>query len=123
VPGDPFGMVGPIEFYTDALSYHSQWYPSEVAPVQAARRTDAQLDRRVASERTRLPSPSTDSGPRFQASWKATLAENELDAVAMLVSLADPPARSNPQLASPRDQPRELEAAHVPVQLPRLFRS
>ncbi|MCW2969491.1 MAG: amidase, partial [Solirubrobacterales bacterium] len=41
----------------------------------------------------------------LQASWKATLAENELDAVALLVSLADPPARANPEVASPVTNP------------------
>lgn len=104
VPGDPFGTVGPIEFYTDALSYHSQWYPSEVAlykPPAAQMLSLIDASHLSALEYLALHRKRA----ALQASWKATLAENELDAVAMLVSLADPPARSNPELASPATNP------------------
>jgi Asp-tRNA(Asn)/Glu-tRNA(Gln) amidotransferase A subunit family amidase len=37
----------------------------------------------------------------YQAAWKATLAEQRLDAVALPVSLADPPDRAAPTLLSP----------------------
>ena len=104
VPGDPFGALGPIEFYTDALSYHSQWYPSEVA-----------LYKLPAAQMLGLIEASHLSALNYlalhrqraalQASWKATLAENKLDAAALLVSLADPPTRSNPELASPVTNP------------------
>jgi aspartyl-tRNA(Asn)/glutamyl-tRNA(Gln) amidotransferase subunit A len=100
VPGDPFGTLGPIEFYTDALSYHSQWYPSEVAlykPPAAQMLSLIEASHLSALDYLALHRERA----ALQASWKATLAENELDAVALLVSLADPPARSNPEVASP----------------------
>jgi aspartyl-tRNA(Asn)/glutamyl-tRNA(Gln) amidotransferase subunit A len=104
VPGDPFGTVGPIEFYTDALAYHSQWYPSKVAlynPPAAQMLSLIEASHLSALEYLALHRQRA----ALQASWKATLAENQLDAVAMLVSLADPPARSNPELASPVTNP------------------
>jgi aspartyl-tRNA(Asn)/glutamyl-tRNA(Gln) amidotransferase subunit A len=104
VPGDPFGSLGPIEFYTDALSYHSQWYPNEAAlykPPAAQMLSLIAASHLSALEYLALHRQRA----ALQASWKATLAENKLDAVAMLVSLADPPARENPELASPATNP------------------
>ncbi len=104
VPSDPFGTLGPIEFYTDALSYHTQWYPKEVAlynPPAAQMLSLIEASHLSALEYLALHRQRA----ALQASWKATLAENKLDAVAMLVSLADPPARSNPALASPATNP------------------
>jgi aspartyl-tRNA(Asn)/glutamyl-tRNA(Gln) amidotransferase subunit A len=104
VPGDPFGTLGPIEFYTDALSYHSQWYPSEVALYKPpAAQMLSLIDAAHLSALKYLELHRQRAA--LQASWKATLAENELDAVALLVSLADPPARADPELASPVSNP------------------
>jgi len=104
VPADPFGTLGPIEFYTDALSYHSQWWPQEAnlyKPPAAQMLTLIEALKLSALDYLSLHRQRA----VLQAQWKATLSDNRLDAVAMLVSLADPPARDDPELASPVSNP------------------
>jgi aspartyl-tRNA(Asn)/glutamyl-tRNA(Gln) amidotransferase subunit A len=50
----------------------------------------------------------------YQAAWKATMAEHDLNAVALLVSLADPPARANPALQSPATNPENAKLLTFP---------
>lgn len=104
VPPDPFGTLGPIQFYTDALSYHQDWYPSK---ADLYKPPAAQMLSLI--EGLHLSALDYLSLHRqraaYQAMWKATLAEHELDAVVMLVSLADPPARANPEVSSPASNP------------------
>ncbi|HUE29110.1 MAG TPA: amidase, partial [Solirubrobacteraceae bacterium] len=100
VPADPFGTLGPLQFYTDALSYHRHWYPSQASsykPPAAQMLSLIQSLNLGALEYLSLHRQRA----AYQATWKATLADNRLDAVAMPVSLADPPARQDPTLQSP----------------------
>jgi aspartyl-tRNA(Asn)/glutamyl-tRNA(Gln) amidotransferase subunit A len=104
VPGDPFGTLGPIQFYVDALSYHRHWYPSRSGSYKppAAQMLDLiQAQNLSALEYLSLHRQRA----AFQATWKATFADNRLDAVAMLVSLGDPPSRSDPEVQSPVTNP------------------
>jgi hypothetical protein len=50
----------------------------------------------------------------YQSAWKAALAEYRLDAVAFLVSLGDPPQRSNPALQSPASNPENAKLLTFP---------
>jgi aspartyl-tRNA(Asn)/glutamyl-tRNA(Gln) amidotransferase subunit A len=108
VPPDPFGTLGPIEFYTDALSYHSQWFPArinEYKPPAAQMLTLIKSRNLTALEYLSLYRQRA----ALQADWKATFADNRLDAVVLLVSRADPPARANPELGSPVTNPENSE--------------
>jgi aspartyl-tRNA(Asn)/glutamyl-tRNA(Gln) amidotransferase subunit A len=108
VPTDPFGTLGPIEFYTDALSYHSQWYPARIDEYKPP--AAQMLDLIKSLNLTALDYLSLHRQRAvLQADWKATFAENRLDAVVLLVSNADPPARANPELASPVSNPENSE--------------
>jgi aspartyl-tRNA(Asn)/glutamyl-tRNA(Gln) amidotransferase subunit A len=104
VPPDPFGTLGPIRFYTDALSYHGQWYPQDVALYKPPA---AQMLSLIESMKLSALDYLSLHRQRaaLQADWKANLADNRLDAVVLLVSLSDPPARDNPELASPVTNP------------------
>jgi aspartyl-tRNA(Asn)/glutamyl-tRNA(Gln) amidotransferase subunit A len=104
VPPDPFGTIGPIEFYTDALSYHRQWYPARGTSYKLP--AAQMLSLIEARNLTALEYLSLHrQRAAFQAEWKATFANNRLDAVATLVSLADPPPRSDPTILSPVTNP------------------
>jgi aspartyl-tRNA(Asn)/glutamyl-tRNA(Gln) amidotransferase subunit A len=109
MPPNPFDPnQGPLQFYTDALSYHRHWYPSRssdyktpaaqmLSLIQGENLTALEY---LALHRTRAA---------FQSDWKAALAEHRLDAVAFLVSLGDPPARSNPAVQSPASNPENAK--------------
>jgi aspartyl-tRNA(Asn)/glutamyl-tRNA(Gln) amidotransferase subunit A len=104
VPEDPFGTLGPIQFYIDALSYHRHWYPSEASsykPPAAQMLSLIQAQNLSALDYLSLHRQRA----ALQATWKATFAENRLDAVVMPVSLADPPARADPHVQSPVTNP------------------
>ncbi len=104
VPPDPFGSLGPVQFYTDALSYHRPWYPvraTSYKPPAAQMLGLIQSQNLSALEYLALHRQRA----AFQAEWKATFATNRLDAVAMLVSLADPPSRRDPTILSPVTNP------------------
>ena len=109
VPDNPFdSSLAPIQFYTDALSYHRPWFPSRASsykPPAAQMLTliegqDLSALDYLALHRERAA---------YQAAWKQALSEQRLDAVALLVSLADPPARANPLLASPASNPENAK--------------
>jgi aspartyl-tRNA(Asn)/glutamyl-tRNA(Gln) amidotransferase subunit A len=104
VPTDPFGSLGPLQFYTDALSYHRQWYPARATsykPPAAQMLSLIEAQNLTALEYLSLHRQRA----ALQADWKATFANNRLDAVALLVSLADPPSRSDPTILSPATNP------------------
>jgi aspartyl-tRNA(Asn)/glutamyl-tRNA(Gln) amidotransferase subunit A len=104
VPPDPFGSLGPVQFYTDALSYHRQWYPARASSYKLP--AAQMLSLIEAQDLTALEYLSLHrQRAALQADWKATFATNRLDAVAMLVSLADPPSRSDPTIVSPVTNP------------------
>ncbi len=105
VPPNPFDdQTGLLEAYTDALAYHQQWYPSEISkyksPAQQILTGVTALNvsavQYLSIMRTRAA---------YQVSWKGFLAANSLDAVAVLISLDDPPARSDLAVASPLSNP------------------
>jgi aspartyl-tRNA(Asn)/glutamyl-tRNA(Gln) amidotransferase subunit A len=108
-PANPFDPnLGPLQFYTDALSYHRHWFPSQAAsykPPAAQMLTLIQAQNLSALEYLQLHRERA----AYQAAWKATLSEQRLDAVALLVSLADPPARNNPLVASPASNPENAK--------------
>ena len=101
VPQDPFDQsTGPVQFYTDALSYHRHWWPSRAS---AYGRPAAQMLTLIEAQNLTALQYLDLHRQRatYQAAWKATLADQKLDAVALLVSLADPPDRAAPALQSP----------------------
>lgn len=101
VPQDPFNQsTGPVQFYTDALSYRRHWWPSRAT---AYGRPAAQMLTLIEAQNlTALQYLDLHrQRAEYQAAWKATLADQKLDAVALLVSLADPPDRAAPTLLSP----------------------
>ncbi len=90
------------------LSYHSQWYPQEAAKYKLpAAQVLSLIEAQELSALSYLSLHRQRAA--LQASWKATLAENQLDAVAFLVSLSDPPARDNPELSSPLTNPENAK--------------
>jgi aspartyl-tRNA(Asn)/glutamyl-tRNA(Gln) amidotransferase subunit A len=104
VPPDPFGTLGPVQFYTDALSYHRQWYPARATSYKPpAAQMLSLIDAQDLSALEYLSLHRQRAA--FQAEWKATFASNRLDAVALLVSLADPPSRTDPTILSPVSNP------------------
>ena len=109
MPPNPFDPnQGPLQFYTDALSYHRHWYPSRVAEYKPPA---AQMLSLIAGEDLSAIEYLALHRARaaYQAAWKATMAEHDLNAVALLVSLADPPARANPALQSPATNPENAK--------------
>jgi aspartyl-tRNA(Asn)/glutamyl-tRNA(Gln) amidotransferase subunit A len=109
VPASPFDPdLGPLQFYTDALSYHRHWFPSRIASYKTP--AAQMLSAIQALNLSALDYLSLHrQRAAYQAAWKATLAEQKLDAVAQLVSLADPPERANPQLVSPATNPENAK--------------
>ena len=103
-PASPFtSSTAPLDFYTDAADYHQPWFPSradEYRPPAAQMLTlirglDLSALAYLDMHRQRAV---------YQADYRAFLADQRLDAVALPVSLADPPLRSaqaNPSILSP----------------------
>lgn len=114
VPANPFDPnTGPLAFYTDALSYHRHWYPSKISSYKAP--AAQMLGAISALNLSALDYLSLHrERAAYQAAWKATFAEQQLDAVAMLVSLADPLSRTNPELASPASNPENAKLLTFP---------
>jgi len=109
VPANPFDPnLGPLQFYTDALSYHRHWFPSRAASYKAPA---AQMLTMIQSQDLSALDYLALHRQRaaFQAAWKTTLMEQKLEAVALLVSLADPPARTDPRVASPATNPENAK--------------
>jgi aspartyl-tRNA(Asn)/glutamyl-tRNA(Gln) amidotransferase subunit A len=104
LPPNPFSETGLIEAYLDALSYHQQWYPSEVTKYKppAAEILSAVTALNVTAlqyltiMRTRAA---------YQVTWKQFLADNRLDAAAVLISLADPVSRASLATSNPLTNP------------------
>jgi aspartyl-tRNA(Asn)/glutamyl-tRNA(Gln) amidotransferase subunit A len=100
VPPNPFSEVGLIQAYTDALSYHQQWYPSQAerykAPASQVLAACTALNTTALEYLTIMRTRAS-----YQATWKQFLADNDLDAAAVLISLEDPPARSSLATGSP----------------------
>jgi aspartyl-tRNA(Asn)/glutamyl-tRNA(Gln) amidotransferase subunit A len=109
VPPDPFNTdLGPLQFYTDALSYHRHWFPSRISsykPPAAQMLSLIQAQNLTALEYLDLHRKRA----AYQAAWKQTLAAQQLDAVAMLVSLADPLTRADPAIQSPVTNPENAK--------------
>jgi aspartyl-tRNA(Asn)/glutamyl-tRNA(Gln) amidotransferase subunit A len=114
VPASPFRAdTGPLQFYTDALSYHRHWFPSKIAAYKAP--AAQMLTAIQALNLTALDYLSLHrQRAAYQTQWKTTLAEQSLDAVVLLVSLADPLARADPQLASPVTNPENSKLLTFP---------
>ncbi len=104
VPADPFGEVGLLESYIDALSYHQQWYPSKLTEYKPPAAE-------ILSAITALNLTALDylsimrQRAAYQAQWKQTFAAGALDAVVMPVSLADPVARDALASSNPLTNP------------------
>lgn len=91
--------------YVDTLTYHSQWFPSRVAEyggpaAQILAAVQAQ-DMRATDYLSLMRDRAT-----YQATWKTFLAEHDLDAVALLVSTADPVERGTLATQSPLTNPQ-----------------
>jgi aspartyl-tRNA(Asn)/glutamyl-tRNA(Gln) amidotransferase subunit A len=107
-PPNPFtASTDPLAFYTDAASYHQRWFPSraeQYRPPAAQmlgliRALDLSALAYLDLHRRRAA---------FQATYREFLANQRLDALALPVSLADPPLRSldgNPLILSPATNP------------------
>jgi aspartyl-tRNA(Asn)/glutamyl-tRNA(Gln) amidotransferase subunit A len=107
-PPNPFtASTDPLAFYTDAAEYHKPWFPSrasEYRPPAAQmltliRALDLSALDYLALHRRRAA---------FQATYREFVAGERLDAVALPVSLADPPVRApaaNPLILSPATNP------------------
>ena len=109
VPANPFDPnLGPLQFYTDALSYHRHWYPSKAASYKPPAAQMLSLISALNLSALDYLSLHRERAA-YQAAWKAVLAQQRLDAVALLVSLADPPARANPLISSPATNPENAK--------------
>ncbi|MCW3047736.1 MAG: amidase [Solirubrobacterales bacterium] len=107
-PANPFtASTDPLAFYTDAAAYHQPWFPSRagdyrppaVQMLTLIRALDLSALDYLDLHRRRAA---------FQAGYRAFLADEQLDAVALPVSLADPPLRSptaDPLILSPATNP------------------
>jgi aspartyl-tRNA(Asn)/glutamyl-tRNA(Gln) amidotransferase subunit A len=107
-PPNPFtASTDPLAFYTDAAAYHQPWFPSRAADYRPPAAQMLSLIRGL--DLTALA--YLDLHRRraaFQADYREFLAAKRLDAVAVPVSLADPPLRSpaaNPPILSPATNP------------------
>jgi aspartyl-tRNA(Asn)/glutamyl-tRNA(Gln) amidotransferase subunit A len=114
VPTNPFDPdTGPLEFYTDALSYHRHWFPSKITSYKAPA---AQM--LTAIQALNLSALDYLSLHRqraaYQAAWKERFAEQNLDAIVLLVSLSDPLQRADPELASPVTNPENSKLLTFP---------
>jgi aspartyl-tRNA(Asn)/glutamyl-tRNA(Gln) amidotransferase subunit A len=105
-PANPFST--PLEFYTESLAYHRQWFParaSDYKPPTAqmlalVRGLDLSALDYLGLQRTRAA---------YIAGYKRFLADQRLDVVAVPVSLADPPQRSDPRVLSPATNPENSQ--------------
>jgi aspartyl-tRNA(Asn)/glutamyl-tRNA(Gln) amidotransferase subunit A len=104
LPPNPFSEVGLIQAYTDALSYHQQWYPSQAerykAPASEVLAACTALNTTALEYLTIMRTRAA-----YQVTWKQFLADNKLDAAAVLISLADPVSRSSLATGSPLTNP------------------
>lgn len=91
--------------YVDTLSYHSQWFPSRAAEYggPAAQILAATLAQDVRA--TDYLSLMRDRAT-YQAAWKSFMGKHDLDAVALLVSTADPVERRALTTLSPATNPQ-----------------
>jgi aspartyl-tRNA(Asn)/glutamyl-tRNA(Gln) amidotransferase subunit A len=100
VPPNPVSEVGSLNSYVDALSYHQQWYPSQAERYGSP--ASQILAATTALNQTALEYLSVmRTRAAYQVSWKQLYADNDLDAVALLISLADPISRSAIAALSP----------------------
>ena len=113
-PPSPFSSVtDSISFLGDALAYHSPWYPSratdygapaaQILSLVTARNLSAQQYIQIHRKRA-----------AYQADYKRFMAEQRLDAVALPVSLADPPRRADLELLSPVTNPENSQLLTFP---------
>jgi aspartyl-tRNA(Asn)/glutamyl-tRNA(Gln) amidotransferase subunit A len=113
-PANPLAAtVDAIGFLADALAYHSPWYPSRVADYGApAAQMLALVSARNLSAQAYIDLHRKRAA--YQADYKRFLAAARLDAVALPVSRADPPRRSDPALLSPVTNPENSSLLTFP---------
>jgi aspartyl-tRNA(Asn)/glutamyl-tRNA(Gln) amidotransferase subunit A len=107
-PPNPFtASSDPLAFYTDAAAYHRPWFPSRAAEYRSPAAQMLTLIRGLnLSALDYLDLHRRRAA--FQAAYRQFLADQKLDAVAVPVSLADPPLRApatNPLILSPATNP------------------
>jgi aspartyl-tRNA(Asn)/glutamyl-tRNA(Gln) amidotransferase subunit A len=103
-PASPFtNTTDPLAFYTDAADYHQPWFPSRVSDYRPPAAQMLTLIRGLNLSALQYLDMHRRRAA-FQATYREFLASQRLDAVALPVSLADPPLRSagdNPAILSP----------------------
>jgi aspartyl-tRNA(Asn)/glutamyl-tRNA(Gln) amidotransferase subunit A len=113
-PASPFtASTDPLAFYTDALDYHQPWFPSRAASYRPPAMQMLTLIRGMnLSALAYLDLHRRRAA--FQAQYRRFLADQRLDAVALPVSLGDPPRRDDPSLQSPASNPENAQLLTFP---------
>jgi aspartyl-tRNA(Asn)/glutamyl-tRNA(Gln) amidotransferase subunit A len=107
-PPNPFtASADPLAFYTDAAAYHQPWFPSRAAEYRPPAAQMLTLIRGLGLSALDYLDLHRRRAA-FQAAYRRFLADARIDAVALPVSLGDPPLRSpvaNPPILSPATNP------------------
>jgi aspartyl-tRNA(Asn)/glutamyl-tRNA(Gln) amidotransferase subunit A len=107
-PPNPFtAATDPLAFYTDAADYHQPWFPSRAAEYRPPAAQMLSLIRGLGLSALQYLDLHRRRAA-YQAAYRRFLADERLDAVAVPVTLADPPQRTpsvNPLILSPATNP------------------
>jgi aspartyl-tRNA(Asn)/glutamyl-tRNA(Gln) amidotransferase subunit A len=113
-PPRPFTATSDsLAFYTDALSYHSLWFPSRAADYGSPARQMLTLIRALNLSALQYLDLHRRRAA-YQADYRRFLADERLAAVALPVALADPPRRDDPALLSPATNPENSRLLTFP---------
>jgi aspartyl-tRNA(Asn)/glutamyl-tRNA(Gln) amidotransferase subunit A len=116
-PPSPFtASTDPLAFYTDAADYHQPWFPSRASDYRGPAAQMLALIRAMnLSALAYLDMHRRRAA--FQATYREFLSSQRLDAIALPVSLADPPLRSpdsNALILSPATNPENSKLLTYP---------